>query len=812
MASNLASLRIAIETGDLKRATSELDKLEKQGKKTEKATDSLTKQAVKLGAAYLSVTTAINAGKAFIELADEMTNVNSKLKLVTQSTAELAQTQQELFAISQQTRTSFTANVDLYQKMAMSTKELNLSQKDMLGLTSSINKAMIVSGTSTEGATTLITQLGQAFSSNFQAVAQELGTIRDQAPALYQQLLIGTGKTTAEFKKMAEQGQLTSQMIIDALQKQSSAIDSDFGKMTKTVGQSLMQVKNSTLEFVDTVNNVTDPLSGVFTSLSEEISIFSGQWKSLFVSFKEAKDITALDEINIKLIQLNRTATELIESEDGGIFGSSKKFWTNKKKQEHNELKQSIQDEIDLLNKRKKAIEENSKAEKNKPKDKAKSYTIGKEDLDYVNRYFKHINEQTKKATDEKEKNEKLFLKWYEKEATKTNKRLYKNLSKTLEDEIQNAFSNIRDFSDFEDALGSSLEATFSKATAQFASDYITIMSGNSLVGAVGGGVAGAVAGMAIQSLFNNSNKETSEERINREFEAFMDGLNEASDALNQFGNVGSSISNEIESITSQIEARNKKLTRLEELRTGITATTEDIKTFGGANFEGTIGINGKTTIRDLNAQYLIDEITKSKSIYEEELDSVLKDSLASQLDFTKLSTEQLELAVSGITDLDQAIADELRLNELALEAKLAGGELKDYTEATAILTNTNYKNYINNKEAVELLADAEEELAKTRADAESELSRARENALATQQRLTETINREMIGSLSYLSEVDKLAYANNLYQNAITQEDRVSSARSIAELSKSTTRTREEYAPIFNQYIEELQKQREDT
>jgi len=68
-----------------------------------------------------------------------------------------------------------------------------------------------------------------------------------------------------------------------------------------------------------------------------------------------------------------------------------------------------------------------------------------------------------------------------------------------------------------------------------------------------------------------------------------------------------------------------------------------------------------------------------------------------------------------------------------------------------------------------------------------------------------------MLGSLSYLSEAGKISYANNIYQGAITQQDRVSSSRTLAQISQKTTRTKADYVPIFAQYINELQKQKEE-
>lgn len=233
--------------------------------------DNNIKNVLQIAGSFYIVSQAIDAAtstaQSFFQQSDDMTNVNSKLKLVTSSSQELATVQKELFDISQDTRTSLLGNVDLYQRMDMSTKELNVSQKEMLSMNESINQAMKISGTTAAGADTLVTQLGQAFSSNFQAVAQELGTIRDQAPRLYQALLTGAGMTSAAFKKAAEDGELSSEIIINALQKQASAIDEDFQKMAITIDGATQKIANSSLQIVEKIDKITGASKSVSSSI-----------------------------------------------------------------------------------------------------------------------------------------------------------------------------------------------------------------------------------------------------------------------------------------------------------------------------------------------------------------------------------------------------------------------------------------------------------------------------------------------------------------------------------------------------------------
>ena len=84
-----ASLRIAVETSDVKKANDELNKLSNTSDKTEKSVNITSKSFLLLGTALTGSAVAAAALLApFISLSDQFTGIQSKLKLVTSSTNE----------------------------------------------------------------------------------------------------------------------------------------------------------------------------------------------------------------------------------------------------------------------------------------------------------------------------------------------------------------------------------------------------------------------------------------------------------------------------------------------------------------------------------------------------------------------------------------------------------------------------------------------------------------------------------------------------------------------------------------------------
>ena len=98
-------------------------------------------------------------------LADEYTNVQNRLRLVTDGTEELGEVTDELFAIANRTRSAFDATATLYSRTALAARELGRSQGELLEFTERVNQAVILSGTTAQEARGGLIQLAQGIAS-----------------------------------------------------------------------------------------------------------------------------------------------------------------------------------------------------------------------------------------------------------------------------------------------------------------------------------------------------------------------------------------------------------------------------------------------------------------------------------------------------------------------------------------------------------------------------------------------------------------------------------------------------------------------
>ena len=184
MAQTLGTLLVDIK-GDTTQLIQGFNRAESAVNKT---TKSMGNAINVLTGAFFSLQ-AIDLAKGYAKQVDELQSVNNRLKLVTKSNQEFLKVQNELFTQAQNTRSMYAGTIDLYGRIARSTQTLNLSQKELLKITDTVNKSMIIGGGSAESQQAALIQLGQAFSANFKAVGQELGSIREQAPRLYEVMI-----------------------------------------------------------------------------------------------------------------------------------------------------------------------------------------------------------------------------------------------------------------------------------------------------------------------------------------------------------------------------------------------------------------------------------------------------------------------------------------------------------------------------------------------------------------------------------------------------------------------------------------------
>ncbi|PJL60609.1 tape measure protein [Stenotrophomonas maltophilia] len=204
----------------------------------------------------VGMTSALAAVKAVIGKADEWTNLNNRLRLVTKDQAAFVAAQQDVVQIAKATRQPLGATAELYQRIAMNQDALGLSGAGLARVVETISKTMVISGSSAAAAEGALIQLGQAFASGALR-GEELNSVLEGAPALAQEIAKGLNVPMGKLRELGQAGKLSADQVINALQRQASAVDEAFGKMDATVGQSLTLLNTNLSEMIGRADDAT---------------------------------------------------------------------------------------------------------------------------------------------------------------------------------------------------------------------------------------------------------------------------------------------------------------------------------------------------------------------------------------------------------------------------------------------------------------------------------------------------------------------------------------------------------------------------
>lgn len=192
---------------------------------------------------------AVGGTAGIIQMADAWTTLQNRLKLVHGTQAQVAAAQQGIIGIARETGQSLGSVGDVYSKLAQNQKALNLNNLELVQITEITTKAVANGGATAEGAAAGLMQFGQALSFG-KLQGDELNSIMENKPGLAQALAAGLSVSVGQLRSLAQNGELSSQKLVQALQKAGDGVRADFAKTDFTIAQSFTVLQNKLTEFV----------------------------------------------------------------------------------------------------------------------------------------------------------------------------------------------------------------------------------------------------------------------------------------------------------------------------------------------------------------------------------------------------------------------------------------------------------------------------------------------------------------------------------------------------------------------------------
>ena len=266
-------IQVLVSTKNSRAATRQLQKdLEKTGaaganagRRASRGLDQVKTSAVNLEKQVLKLAVAfggIFVVPKIIGLLDTYQQLENRLRVVTETSEQLRSAFKALADVSERTRSSLRGSVELYSRLALSTRELGLNQRQLLGLTESINQAIIISGASAKEAENGLIQLSQGLASGALR-GDELRSVLEQLPRVADVIADSMGVTRGQLRKLGEEGAISAMTVLRAFEESQQGLQEEFAKTQQTLGQALTQLTNEFIMLGDssgTVKAVTDLL------------------------------------------------------------------------------------------------------------------------------------------------------------------------------------------------------------------------------------------------------------------------------------------------------------------------------------------------------------------------------------------------------------------------------------------------------------------------------------------------------------------------------------------------------------------------
>lgn len=253
------TIRVIIDPA---RAVRGAQQVERQLGRVDNAADRL-RQTIARVFTFAAITVGI---RQLVLLADAFTNVQNRLRTVTQGTEQLNVVTEELFAISNRTRSSFAATAEVYARVGLAARDLGVSQQQLLEFTESLNQAVILSGASAIEAEAGLIQLSQGLASGALR-GDELRSVLEQLPVVADVIAQSLNVTRGELRELGSDGQITADIILNAFAEARDELEGRFAGAVPTIGQAFTILRNNLVALIGAFNQS----SGVAQSAAQAI-------------------------------------------------------------------------------------------------------------------------------------------------------------------------------------------------------------------------------------------------------------------------------------------------------------------------------------------------------------------------------------------------------------------------------------------------------------------------------------------------------------------------------------------------------------
>lgn len=211
-----------------------------------KSADQLTQSLKSLVASYIS----IQGLKKAVDLSDSLVSMRARLDRMNDGLQTTQELETMIYQSAQRSRGSFTDTMGLVSQLGTMAGDAFSSFKEIVQFAEQLNKQLALSGASGSSAQAAILQLEQGLASGVLR-GDELNSVMEQAPALAKSIADYMQVSVGELREMGSQGQITADIVKNALFAAAKDTNAEFEKTPMTWAQVWTVASNTAVRALD---------------------------------------------------------------------------------------------------------------------------------------------------------------------------------------------------------------------------------------------------------------------------------------------------------------------------------------------------------------------------------------------------------------------------------------------------------------------------------------------------------------------------------------------------------------------------------
>lgn len=221
-------------------------RLQEQENMAQSVTNSLTSSVLRLAASYVS----IQGLKKAVDLSDSLVSMRARLDRMNDGLQTTQELETMIYQSAQRSRGSFTDTMGLVSQLGTMAGDAFSSSKEIVQFAEQLNKQLALSGASGTSAQAAILQLEQGLASGVLR-GDELNSVMEQAPVLAKSIADYMQVSVGALREMGSQGQITADIVKNALFEAAEDTNAEFEKTPMTWAQVWTVASNTAVRALD---------------------------------------------------------------------------------------------------------------------------------------------------------------------------------------------------------------------------------------------------------------------------------------------------------------------------------------------------------------------------------------------------------------------------------------------------------------------------------------------------------------------------------------------------------------------------------